>query len=437
MNQNEINRKFDELTAQADELASSLEEQREHRNDLLRKRFDLKEQRRYFRTQLREAESEENPARAAEVQQRLEEIMTQLEKLEAEINMLEKEIDTDEDRMDAVVEQLEHLKSSAKTAGGASDAAQTDWITGTAERVNQFLQKGFQRMTDTLENLDLNQLGENVHAAASKTAKTVGAAASDAAKSVGRAWREVKENRDRWDGDGDYRVAGSSGMNGGTYNRISVSGSCRVSGDLDCRELKVSGSFRASGDLDCSGPARVTGSLQCAGKLRAESLVSSGAVKVQGTVDGGSVTVSGSLQTDGDLRGSEVRSAGKIQVSGDVEADSFTSMGSLHVGGMINAEHVHIVLCVGQNEAGDIGGSTVEIVHHAPEEMLSGVLKPVAATLTCDSIEGDNVVLHGVKARVVRGTAVDIHSDCDIGRVEYTGTCTIEEGAKVGECIRL
>ena len=105
------------------------------------------------------------------------------------------------------------------------------------------------------------------------------------------------------------------------------------------------------------------------------------------------------------------------------------------MGGMINADEVHIQVSVSQSQVGAIGGSEVHVTQSAPAGILSSIWKP--GMLNCDSIEGDEVELTMVKAHVVRGANVVIHSGCDIDQVEYTDTCTVDEDAKVGNCIKV
>lgn len=57
----------------------------------------------------------------------------------------------------------------------------------------------------------------------------------------------------------DMRISGSSTMPGGEYDRVSISGSGTVQGDLRCQSLSCSGSARVQGDVDCAGEVRSSG----------------------------------------------------------------------------------------------------------------------------------------------------------------------------------
>ena len=441
MNPNEMNEKFEDLTAQVDEMSARLEEAREERSSLLRQRFDLKEQRRYFRAQLREAKAEGNADRVAKIETRLTELADQLDDLDDKIDALEDAIDETSDHMDDIMDQVDDLEETLEEdpfedPDENTGDSQSDAITAAMEKLNGLLTKGFQKMADTLENLDLEKVSENVQSAASKAYKTVEGVASDAARNLDHAWNEAKESREQPGGIGDYKISGSSTIDGGCYNRITASGSCKVSSDLVCRELRVSGSFRALGSVDCNGPVRTTGSLNVSGDLLAGSLSSSGSTKVQGNLESGSLTATGGLSVSGNVKAKALRSSGGLHVDGDVEADSFTSTGGLNVGGMINADEISIQTALSQSKAGSIGGSTVRVYQTGTGGLLK-YLGTSAGTLTCDSIEGDEVDLTAVKAHVVRGATVVIRGGCEIDQVEYTETCTVDGDARVGTCVKI
>ena len=52
--------------------------------------------------------------------------------------------------------------------------------------------------------------------------------------------------------------------------------------------------------------------------------------------------------------------------------------------------------------------------------------------LTADLIEGDDIVLEYTTAKVVRGRNVSLGEGCDVEVVEYTGTFSRADDAKVG-----
>lgn len=435
MNPEEMNDRIDELTTQADEMSAQLEDAREQRNDLLRQRFDIKEQRRYFRTQLREAKAEGNAERAGKIETRLSELDGEIEDLDRQVEELESSIDAAVEEIEEVMDQVEEIQPQepdrAQEKDEPREEPEKDVLTETMNKLNSLLTRGFKKMADTIENIDFEKVGENVSNAASKAYKTVEGAATGAARNVESAWNEAKENREKPGGIGDYRSSGSSTIDGGCYNRITVSGACKISSDLVCREMRLSGSVRACGGVDCNGPIRTTGSFQVGNKLIAGSLSSSGSTKVQSDLEAGAVRSTGGLHVGGNLKAADLYSTGGLHVTGDVEADTVTTTGTLEIGGMLNADDVDIQVALGSSTIGSIGGANVKIYPSAS----AGLLKTLGAatgTLTCTSIEGDTLDLAAVKADVVRGATVIIRAGSMVDQVEYTDACTVEEGAVVG-----
>lgn len=440
MKPEEMKQTVEELSTQVEVLTDQLEETREARSALLRERFDLKEQRRYFRAQLREAKAEDNQQRQEEIHGRLDELEQVLAEKDGQLEALEIQLETLGDQVEGLMEELGSLTGSAEEtqAGEAQPQENEDWLRGTMVRLNGLVQKGFQKVADTLENIDFEQVGENVQSAATRAAKTVSGVATDAAKSVENAWNEAKENRQKPGGVGDYRASGSSVLDGGCYNRISVSGSCKISSDLVCREIRSSGSTRTCGSVDCSGPIHSSGSFHCGGAMSAQSLTSSGSVKIEkGLTVQGNVHSSGGLSVGGDVKCTQLTCSGGLKVEGDVEAERFETSGGVNVTGMINADEINIQLAMGQNHAGDLGGTKVTVSQSVTSGLLSSLWKNAGGSLTASSIEGDEVELDRVKAKVVRGVNVVIRGGCDIEQVEYTETCTVEENARVGNCVKV
>lgn len=445
MSMENLNQNLQELHEKLEEMNARLEDAREERNSLLRERFDLKEQRRYLRGQLREANAAGNQDRADRLSLRLEDLKGKLEQLDARIEEIENAIETTDGDIDEIHSSLAGVRDARK---GAENAENTDSVDGEAtgepvfngesldkaiEKLNVLVQKGLKKVADTLENVDLEAVGQK----ATKAAKTVTDVAVDAARSVEKSWNEAKDNRSKPGGIGDYRISGSGVLDGGCYNRVTISGSGTVSSPLVCRELKASGSFRAHGDVDCSGEIRASGSFHCDGNLTAGDLAGSGSVKIDGDLKCGLMNVPGSLTVGGGVTAGEARVTGGLKVGGDFEAESLNLVGGMNIGGILNAEVVNIRLAKSESTVSSIGGAQVTVSQSVSAGLLSGILKPGYGCLTCESIEGDDVDLSGVKAKTVRGNRVVIHSGCMIDVVEYTETCSIEDGAVVGSCAKV
>lgn len=421
------------LTDQLAEIGTEIEEKKQERSDLLRQRFDLKEQRRYYRAQLQAAEAQD---RKEKVSAKLSEIEQEVATLDQQIDVLEKEIEALGDQADDISVEIGKAAQEAEPADFEPlEDEELDWgdaLGRTMDSFNDILRKGLKKAADTLEKVDLDKVSDSVETYAAKAAQT----AKVAAEKVGAAWNEAAESRQKPGGIGDHHISGTGVMDGGCYNHISVSGGCKVSNDLVCREIKVSGSFRAHGNVDCSGDITVSGGFTGEKNVKAENITGTGSVKVLGDLETGKIQIPGGLTVEGDISAREIKVTGSLKAAGDVEADSFYASGIVNVGGIINADEVAIKLDMSQSTVGSIGGSKVTVTQGSASGLLSAFLKNVGKLVT-ESIEGDELELHNVEADVVRGGNVTIHSGCKIDRVEYSQYCSIDETSLVGECVKV
>lgn len=232
------------------------------------------------------------------------------------------------------------------------------------------------------------------------------------------------------------KCSGATTIDGGSYSEVRNSGSLKVRQSLRCESLHSSGATKIAGTVDCSGQVSCSGALVIGENLTAGSLHTSGSVKVEGKLRcGGEVKSSGSLHS-GDLEADSVKCSGAIQcgalraatvsTSGrleaqSVEAEHFHSSGKLEIEGLLNAEQVEINVC-SSSEVTDIGGSRIRVLREKTGFSFS---KPC---LHAKSIEGDSIELECTRAEVVRGRFVRIGRDCEIGRVEYTEDLELDGG---------
>ena len=237
----------------------------------------------------------------------------------------------------------------------------------------------------------------------------------------------------------DMRISGSSTMPGGEYDRVSISGSGTVQGDLRCQSLSCSGSARVQGDVDCAGEVRSSGSSKVTGSITCESLSCSGAVKCEGSIlsrglihSSGAMNVSGGLEA-ADIRCQELRCSGAMNVSGGVEAEAVRISGMAGIPGLLNAETVEIAADRGIR-IGSIGGGSIRI-YQPQQKSLLGLFRSSCSCAQAGDIEGDDVDLEYTQADVVRGRRVRIGEGCSIGRVEYSESLDALPGT-VGEAVQ-
>ena len=226
----------------------------------------------------------------------------------------------------------------------------------------------------------------------------------------------------------DMRISGSSTMPGGEYDRVSISGSGTVQGDLRCQSLSCSGSARVQGDVDCAGEVRSSGSSKVTGSITCESLSCSGAVKCEGSIlSRGRIHSSGAMKVSGSLEG------GEVDVSGGLEAEAVRISGMAGIPGLLNAETVEIAANRGIR-IGSIGGGSIRI-YQPQQKSLLGLFRSSCSCVQAGDIEGDDVDLEYTQADVVRGRRVRIGEGCSIGRVEYSESLDALPGT-VGEAVQ-
>ena len=231
----------------------------------------------------------------------------------------------------------------------------------------------------------------------------------------------------------DMRISGSSTMPGGEYDRVSISGSGTVQGDLRCQSLSCSGSARVQGDVDCAGEVRSSGSSKVTGSITCESLSCSGAVKCEGSIlSRGRVHSSGAMKVSGSLEGGEVGVSGCLETA-DIRCQELRCSGVLNVSGGVEAETARISGVAGIR-IGSIGGGSIRI-YQPQQKSLLGLFRSSCSCAQVGDIEGDDVDLEYTQADVVRGRRVRIGEGCSIGRVEYSESLDAWDGT-VGEAVQ-
>lgn len=215
----------------------------------------------------------------------------------------------------------------------------------------------------------------------------------------------------------DYKFSGAGTIPGGEYDKVKVSGSAKLSGDVRCTSLSASGAFGGSGSIVCSGDIHVSGSTSIDGPISAGELKASGAFKCRG------------------LRGGDLHISGAARVDGDMEGDSIRVSGSINCSGLVNADRIEIHI-EGTCSAGSIGGSEIHIYSESRPVGLSRIFgKNRAGTMNVtESIEGDDVYLEGVNCPSATGRSVTIGPGCRIGLVQYSEKAEISPDALVDDC---
>ncbi len=223
---------------------------------------------------------------------------------------------------------------------------------------------------------------------------------------------------------GSLKISGSGTGSGGVYSEISISGSGKVTGDVEAEQIRVSGSGHFEGNVKADRFAG-SGSFAVDGNLQAKECKCSGAGRIGGAVRVAELHVSGSMKIEGSVKGGEIHLSGGGRFGSDVEAERFRSSGSLNISGLLNADKVEIAF--GDNcRVREIGGEQIIVTLGS-----CGFLGFGRGILQTESIEGDEIYLEATHAGVVRGKRVTIGPGCRIDHVEYSESLKIDPEAEV------
>jgi len=221
---------------------------------------------------------------------------------------------------------------------------------------------------------------------------------------------------------GDLKISGSGSSTGGTFKNVSISGSGKISGNIECDNFSVSGSGHVGGSFKSknaavSGSAKFDGDVQSEGELKI-----SGSSKICGNVKCGELHISGDANLGGSLAAEQVRILGSAKITGDCNAERFDVEGRFDIGGLLNADIIELKLHPWESRAREIGGEKITVTRS-----LYGWFSKLFGShgkfiLETGTIEGDDISLEDTKAQVVRGANIKIGDGCEIGLVEYTGS---------------
>ncbi|MHA1975511.1 MAG: hypothetical protein ACW98F_02885 [Candidatus Hodarchaeales archaeon] len=211
--------------------------------------------------------------------------------------------------------------------------------------------------------------------------------------------------------DSYVTISGSGRIEGWRDGTITISGSGKVSDE----EIKISGSGTLPGNLKTDSLS-VSGSLKAEGPVEAGKFLSSGSFKVNGALTiHERFASSGSGKIDGSLFGehASVVSSGALKVEGDVICDKAEFSGSYKISGSVECKGDFTSEINGKCKIEDdlICGGDIFI----EQDSRKGSLK-----VNKIRANGD-IYLEGVEAEIVIGNKVKVGPECNIGSIEETG----------------
>jgi cytoskeletal protein CcmA (bactofilin family) len=234
----------------------------------------------------------------------------------------------------------------------------------------------------------------------------------------------------------DLKIFGEGSAAGGSYQAVIIRGQGTIDGAVDCTLLKCQGQADIRGEVSAVYVI-VQGESIIGGNLKALEVSIYGHNEVHGSVKTEQVKINGSAGVKGDLTAERVDLKGLLETGGDCNADNFSAKGAFNIGGLLNAGKLEITL-YGECRAREIGGSVIRVKKGKAFWFKRFILSLVAAQslvpgLSAEVIEGDELYLEEIKAKVVRGQNVTLGPGCEIELVEYKNNYQKSNRAKVKE----
>ncbi|MGG4489432.1 polymer-forming cytoskeletal protein [Metabacillus idriensis] len=252
----------------------------------------------------------------------------------------------------------------------------------------------------------------------------------------------------------DLKINGSGSAGGGHFKTVSISGSGKIAGDIECESMKIGGSGKVEGSIfaetiKISGSStlkgkietkllNINGSTKLEERISAVELTVNGSAKMMKDVKAGELKVNGSAKISGKLHADRIDVSGMLTAAGDCEAETFRSSGVIHVGGLLSADNIHICLDH-YSKVKEIGGETITVSIEKSFNLFRRMFRFLNSDphLHTEVIEGDTVRLQHTKAKLVRGTDIYIGENCEIGTVEYSGSLDIHPKASVHDSVKV
>lgn len=236
--------------------------------------------------------------------------------------------------------------------------------------------------------------------------------------------RDTDEKKEPGDKGDVIKISGYGKLADAKAHQLLISGSGRISGEV---EVDI---FDASGSATVDGRIRVRDRMSVSGSLKAGSSIEGGTIAISGGVTGKSIrcrvlATSGGMDISGDIEAETLRLTGRVSAE-RISADLLEGMGTAKAGsirggrikirGAINADEVRatdfMLESMGwSTRIGSIEAETVVISSRRRLRLTGGVPE-------IKEIKGERVEIENARCgRIVAGEAI-IGDNCEVGYVE-------------------
>lgn len=207
----------------------------------------------------------------------------------------------------------------------------------------------------------------------------------------------------------NMRIAGSGTIPAGEYDKVSISGSGRLFGEVRCNNFSASGSTKGE-SVTCAEHFKISGSSSFSGTVKAQN-----------------IRAAGSFSCGGDLIAEEqIHVSGSLRVGGDMQAESVRIAGELQCNGALHAERIDLQADKQMQLKSITGGSI-----RTRRKPISIFFKRRVSVTT--AIEGDELDLEYAIAPRVTGHTVMIGKGCKIDLVQYREKIEIAPHTQIGK----
>ena len=238
-------------------------------------------------------------------------------------------------------------------------------------------------------------------------------------------------------------IAGSGVIPAGEFEeKVSISGSGRINGNLRCTAFSVAGSASGTGDLHCAEILSVAGSMHLDGSVTAQTVRVSGSLRLDGACTAQEdVRVAGAAHFGGKVKCTKLHSSGALHLQQGADAEEICVKHTVQSGGLLNAEKVALHLRGGKSRVACIGGSEISVTNEGQKRTLRNLFcfgdRGEGWLQVSESIEGESIALENTETPLVVGDTVVIGRGCEIGAVQYRDTLTVHPEATVGKTEKL
>lgn len=233
----------------------------------------------------------------------------------------------------------------------------------------------------------------------------------------------------------NLNIYASASISGGNYNKIRIFGAAGVTGDLTANELIVFGSASLNGKCDINNMS-IHGACKFHDSVKTNQLDIKGSCKFLNEVKVDVMKVFGAVKFEEKVYRSKL-----IEIYGSVktqtlEADKILIEGSIKCEDQLNADLIEIssrASCVIKEMVGS------EIIVKPKRKLFTRVHshKNYDQGINVEVIEGDEIQLENVYAKVVRGNVVRVGPNCIIEKIEYHESLEVDKDSKIKDSTKI